>query len=192
MPPLDYLLLTSRFMAEFHIPTRDTYHPGFNVDDFYTNGNRYDGPRQFKIDWIETLGFAETSFNKIYDVQGFNSSAYDSATILMPKRFQDTGRHDPIIHECVHFLQHNTITEDKRYIKFTGTNFNEYFSQRVELEAHLIQVAYICRECTERASELLSISEQTVVNAALNKVLGGSNIASAVPALFICKERSLI
>lgn len=188
---IDYLLLTSALMAEFRIPTRDTYHCISNADDFHSNGNKYDGPRQIKIEWIETLGFANIRFNKIYNLPGYKSSAYDAATILIPKRFVDVGRNDPIVHECVHFLQHNTIEEDKCYIKFTGTNLVDYFTQRVELEAHLIQVAYIFREYPERTSEVLSSTEQRTVINVLNGIQSGSGIASAVPVLLLCKERGL-
>lgn len=137
-----YLDKTLALMNEFHVRIRDTYDLPSNADDFYSNGSRYDGPRLFKIDWVDTVGYPEMKSNRVYQIPGFQSAAYDAFMIVMPSRYKSIGRDDPIIHECVHFLQHNTVEEDSKYIRFTGQNYVEYLVQRVELEAHLVQVAY--------------------------------------------------
>lgn len=188
----EYLFKTAALMNELRVPVRDTYDPTINFDDFYSNGNRHHGPRLFKIEWVDTAGFPEMKGNKIYHIPPYQSAAYDANVIIMPSRYKSIGRDDPIVHECVHFLQHNTVEEDLRYIKFTGANYTEYLSQRVELEAHLIQVAYIFRENCIHRDARLSSSEQELVNDALNGVKGGSNIEITKNALLLCKERELI
>lgn len=179
-------------MNEFRVPVRDTYHPAINFDDFYSNGNRHHGPRHFNIEWTNTAEYPEMKSNKIYHISPYQSAAYDSNTIIMPNRYKSIGRDDPIVHECVHFLQHNTVEEDLRYIKFTGINYIEYLTQRVELEAHLVQLVYIFRENAIHRDAQLSSSEQELVNEALNEIKGGGDIEITKKALLLCKERALI
>ncbi|MBX9431636.1 hypothetical protein KY487_20510 [Ralstonia pseudosolanacearum] len=179
-------------MAELRIPARDTFHETHNLDDYYSNGNRYDGPRLLKIQWVDTVGFPEMKASKIYHAPSHASAAYDSYSILMPHRYRDSGRDDPIVHELVHFLQHNTVDEDSRYIRFDGTNYNAYLEQRVELEAHSVQVLYILRENPTRCSTYLTEQEIEFVRHALSELSDGCPLRGVLPALLLCKERQLI
>lgn len=62
----------------------------------------------------------------------------------MPDKYRKMQRADPVIHECVHFLQHQTTEEERGYIncKADRSNYREYISQRCEMEAHIVQLAY--------------------------------------------------
>jgi hypothetical protein len=179
-------------MAELRIPARDTYCETQNFDDFYSNGNRYGGPCLLKFEWTETAEFPEMKANKLYHIPSRASVAYDACSIVMPHRYLDSGRDDPIVHELVHFLQHNTVDEDSRYIRFNGANYNDYLKQRVELEAHSVQVLYILRENPERCSMHLAEQERELVNHALSNLSDGCPLSDILPALLLCKERQLI
>lgn len=192
MNPTPYLIKTLSLMAELRIPARDTFHETHNLDDYYSNGNRYDGPRLLKIQWVDTMGFPEMRANKIYHAPPRASAAYDAYSILMPHRYRDSGRDDPIIHELVHFLQHNTVDEDSRYIRFDGSNYNAYLEQRVELEAHSVQALYILREDPTRCSTYLTEQEIEFVRHALSELSDGCPLPGVLPALLLCKERQLI
>lgn len=178
-------------MSELRIPVRDTYSEATNLDDFYSNGNQYNGPRLLRIDWVETSGYPEMA-GKVYNVPHRKSCAYDAYSIRMPNRYKDSGRDDPIIHELTHFLQHNTIAEDSRYIAYDGTNYEAYLLQRVELEAHAVQLLYIQRSNPTRFSKHLSLQEQELVNRAFVQVSGGRALNATLEALRLCKARELI
>jgi hypothetical protein len=130
--------------------------------------------------------------SKICKVPGCNSMGYESANILMPTRFRESGRDDIIVHECVHFLQHNTEEEDRRYIRFQNGNYFQYFAQRVELEAHLIQVAYLSRGDSEHWNSHMDDVSKSAVITVLDKVRQGEPPAFAVPTLLMCKGRGLL
>jgi hypothetical protein len=179
-------------MKELRVPVRDTYCHTNNFDDFYTNGNRYNGSRLLKIEWVETEGFPAMSADQIYQIPSYQSAAYDAYSIVMPNRYKIMGRDDPIIHELVHFLQHNSTEEDSRYIKFTGQNYSEYLGQRVELEAHAVQVLYILREHPTHRDKHLTFQEQELMNCTLLNIVNGDDLCNAIPALLLCKERRLI
>ena len=179
-------------MNELRISIRDTYRDTENLDDFYSNGSRYNGPRLLKIEWLETTAFPEMTANKIYTIEQFNSSAYDGYTIRMPVRYQPLGRDDPIIHELVHFLQHNTSDEDSRYVTFTGSNYREYLEQRVELEAHAVQVLHILRTNPAHVAKHLSSSEIALIKSSLDQLAEGKALSTAIPSLILCKDRQLI
>jgi hypothetical protein len=192
VPLNDYLLKTAALMKDFHIRIRDTYIVSSNLDDFYINGDRLDGPRHVKIEWVETDGFSEVKAKKIYGLQGYSSAAYDTYRIVVPNRYQRIGRDDPIIHECVHFLQHTTVDEEQRYVKFTGQNHAEYLGQRVELEAHIIQLAYIFAERSEYRDRILTTEDKVIVNEILHRLRAGDNVSISVDTLLLCRERGLI
>ena len=194
MDDFAYLKLTAQLMTEYRIVVRDTFtfDAGSNLDDFYVNGKKFGGPRHFRIDWVETKGFAETKSKSIYDIPGRQSAAYDATTILAPLRFKESGREDPIVHECVHFLQHNTQEEDRRYVRYDGTNYPAYLMQRVELEAHLIQLAYLMRENTEHWNAHSDENLRSSVPEVLNKVRQGEPLGCAIPTLLYCNHKGLL
>ena len=147
---------TCVLMSELGFKVRDTYQACHNFDDFYSNGNKYDGPRLVSLEWVPTSDFPKIDVKKKYEIPNFQSVAYDTYKILIPDRYRSNGRDDPIIHECVHFLQHNTTAEDNSYIRYSGSNYREYISQRVELEAHLVQILYIFKHCDAYRNSVLS------------------------------------
>lgn len=188
----EYVRTTLDLMREYGVRIRDTFSYRTNADDFYSNGNQYDGPRLFRIVWKETGHFPISTSNKMYPIPNYQSCAYDAFSIIMPNRYKEIGRDDPIVHECVHFLQHNTPEEDMQYIDFNGENYAEYLEQRVELEAHLIQIAYIARENRAHFCAKLSTAEQAVAQTALLNIRAGASIQSEMGLLILCKHRGLI
>lgn len=136
--------IVESLMIEFEIPIRDTWngYDGYNYDDFYSNGNVYNGKRFLKVMYKEN-GTADVAGKKVYTIPGFKSAAYDSFEIRIPNRLCHLKH--VVIHELVHFLQTNTVDEEKQYINFNGNNYLNYIAQRTELEAHFIQLIYIYR-----------------------------------------------
>lgn len=185
-----YLTRTLNRMAELRIPVRDTYSEELNLDDQLSNG-RPGGPRLLRIDWIETGGYPHTK-SKIYEVQSRKSVAYDAYTIVVPTRYRGSARDDAIVHEVVHFLQHNTREEDGGYVHFVGDNYLAYLAQRVELEAHSVQVLDILRSSPSYVTTRLSEEESVVLKEALEKVVQGQPLTGILPALLMCKDRRLI
>src|SRR5947207_2518235 len=98
-----YLDKTVGLMLDFGILYRDTFDWSRNLDDFYTNG-RYDGPRLLQIEWSPTAEMPHITGKRTYQIPGFFSRAYDAHRIIIPEYYRGV-RDDPIIHECVHFLQ---------------------------------------------------------------------------------------
>lgn len=77
---------------------------------------------------------------------GSTSLAYENATIVMPKVNSD--KIHPLIHEVVHFMQHNTLAMDDAYFRvgsYTLPEFKKFLNQREETEAHFIQMLFISR-----------------------------------------------
>jgi hypothetical protein len=142
---------TEQLMNEFGIPLRDTWAgiTGYNYDDYYSNGNVCNGKRHFGIIQKED-GFADTKIGRGYNIDGFNSTAYDNYKIRIPQRLLSFMH--PIIHETVHFLQANTLEEDSKYVNYNGQNLTEYIAQRTELEAHFVQIKYIERFEIDKAA----------------------------------------
>ena len=182
MNSLEYLKTTAKLMAELRIAVRDT----FSFDSVAEPGIG-----QLNIEWIETDGFTEMK-SKYCKVPGRKSMGYESANIRVPARFRECGRDDVIVHECVHFLQHNTLEEDRQYIQFSGPNYVNYLSQRVELEAHLIQVAYLSKGNSEHWNSRMDEGSKAVVATMLDKVRHGEPLAGALPTLLMCKGRGLL
>lgn len=187
-----FLAKTIELMSAFSIPVRDTFRADSNLDDFYSSGNCYGGPRLFDVEWAVTDGFPQVKANRKYEINGFQSVAYDNYKIVMPERYKTNGRDDPIIHECVHFLQCNTTNEDNNYIQFTGDNYLQYASQRVELEAHIVQIAYIIREKTAYCDAVMDKTKQLQVIDMLSRCQPTINTRSAIQAVVTCKNGGLI
>lgn len=139
---IEFLSIVENLMTESNIEIRDTWKgwSSFNYDDFYTNGNSYGGTKLFDI-IIKENGRSDIGANKVYTIPNFKSAGYDNFQVRIPKRL--LALKHPIIHEIVHFLQHNTVELDENYVVFDETNYKEYVSQRAELEAHFIQILYI-------------------------------------------------
>jgi len=187
-----YIARTCVLMAELQIPIRDTYSKDDNLDDFYSNGGRYGGPRLVKVSYEDSDGISEMKANRIYHVPPLRSAAYDAFSIVVPNRFRADGRDDPIVHELVHFLQHNTVEEDSRYIKFNGTNYDQYLCQRTEMEAHSVQVLDILRTNPQYCARSLSEEDANALQAALDQLSRGGSLNSFFPMLQLCKARGLI
>ncbi len=190
----EYLNKTIALMNRFHIPVRRTYSPTYNYDDFLINGRKHDGPRHFSIEFLETNAWA-TVTGKPYVFPGEPALAWDGYKILIPERLRRAGRADDvIIHECVHFLQHTTLEEEKAYITFniTDQNWAAYLGQRVELEAHFIQIAYMFTERESYVQSKLNVEDRNFVWDAIGKCMGGQPLSSATDAVFKCKTAALV
>jgi hypothetical protein len=125
------------------------------------------------------------------------SVAYDAYWIRVSPKFQSIGRDDPIIHECVHFLQPNTHEEDAAYIQFDPTGpmpqaYLAYATQRAELGPHLVQIAYILENETHHASECLTAEKQRDVEHSIGKFVETRNTIHAIEAILRCKEAKLV
>jgi hypothetical protein len=191
----DYLDTTLELMRTLGLPIRDTYDTSMNLDDYFSNGNQYCGPRLFKIEWVDSAATATASAKKKYEITGRQSVAYDAYKIVVPARFRNAGRDDPVIHECVHFLQHATTAEDNSYIIGASNSpaaFLAYVSQRVELEAHLVQIAYISGNCGNYMSSVLTATEIAEVERLLGTCTPGALMPSALELLIYCKNINLI
>lgn len=140
----DLFGIVEDLMNEANIEIRDTWKGwlGFNYDDFYSNGNSYGGKKLIEIVTKED-GMSGMEGNKIYKVPNFKSAGYDNVKIKIPKRLSHLKH--PIVHELVHFLQHTTVDLDKEYIPYNPNRYKEYVGQRIELEAHYIQLLFIER-----------------------------------------------
>lgn len=138
-----YIEKTLCLMCGLGISVRDTFDPLHNFDDYYSNGRRSNGPRLFRITWDAAVPYPQARFRRKYWIPGHAAVAYDAFVIKLPECYRTNERDDPLIHECVHFLQHNTLADLYEYIEFNGANYTEYIAQRIEFEAHLVQAAYI-------------------------------------------------
>lgn len=190
----EYLTKTIALMNRFHIPVRCTYSPTYNYDDFFINGQKRNGPRHFAIEFLETDAWA-TICSKSYEYPGMPALAWDGYRILIPKRLRRIGRADDVIvHECVHFLQHTTAEEEKAYIKYSKAdqNWMAYLGQRVELEAHFIQVAYMFTECKPYVESKLTMADCNFVLDEMGKTMHGQPLAEALGAVFKCKTADLL
>jgi hypothetical protein len=179
-------------MLQFDFKLRDTFLPQRNIDDFYANGNKYDGPRQFGIDWIETDGYPQVNANKSYSINDFECVAYDRYRIEMPERYRRLGRYDVVIHETVHFLQWNTNEDDEAYIDYTGNNYIEYLSQRCELEAHIVQVAYILENMQDYFFQKVPEELQKYFQQTIRSLMKNMNHADAIEILMKSKSIGLL
>ena len=139
------IILTENLMKRNEIPIRDTWdnYDGKNFDDYYINGNSYDKQKLINV-ILKDEGITEMKAEGFYTIYNFKHLAYNNSQIFIPKRLYPLKH--PIVHEIVHFLQENTAQRDKEYITFNGKNYTEYISQRSELEAHFIQIKYLCEQ----------------------------------------------
>lgn len=193
MDEITYLKVTHGLMTELGIRVRDTFSFRANFDDHNSNG-KYDGPRLLKIEWTTDVDRATVSAKK-YEISGQASLAYDGYKIRVPPRFQAAGRDDPVIHECVHFLQHNTKAEDDAYflpVDSSPLAYARYLAQRVELEAHLVQVAYIAKSCESYMAGRLAPDDVAEVRRLLAACGTGVPRGPTLELLTYCKNKGLI
>ena len=179
-------------MSDFGFSVRDTFLTDGNLDDFYSNGNQYNGPVLFGVDWIEADDCPHVNANKRYSVNNYESVAYDKYRIQMPTRYQDSGRNDAIIHEIVHFLQKNTAADEQNYIRFNGSNYSEYVSQQQEYQAHIVQIAYIYDHQRGYLESKTNESEQNFIADNLKSVRELQNNSAGVDLIIFCKTNQLI
>lgn len=138
-------------MKECNIELRDTWDgwEGENYDDLPSNEYRSDGPKRISITSkdddnhnncrLETDKYPLSEYN-------FESLAYSDSRIIIPKRYRNQLH--TLIHEVVHFLQHNTLESDKAYFrlqKSTPFHYKQFVSQRLETEAYFIQLLFLSR-----------------------------------------------
>lgn len=116
MTETEYVAKTTALMEACGVRMRVTYDLEFNHDESFSNGNRPDSHRLMQITWSEDTVSPVAGALKKYSLPGHASIAYDSYRIGIPERYRTNGRDDPVIHECVHFLQHATWDEDHAYI----------------------------------------------------------------------------
>ncbi len=148
---------TIRIMLEKKLQIRDTLFPYsesdrqyVNLDNYYKNGNKYviDDPFKVEIIWEKMIvsgGKIGKKGEKVYNVPGCNSVAYDLGPISIHPRYSKSNGSHAIAHELVHRIQHITMQEEQEYIDYNGKNWIEYISQRAELEAHYVQCIYMSR-----------------------------------------------
>lgn len=134
-----------QLMHSAGIPIRDSWQgwDGENFDDASYNDGKSGGKRLFSIEFHDAVFTPQIHFEHIYTLpEGFTSCAYDKFRILLPFHYKD--RIDIIVHECVHFLQHNTHELQNSYIINIDKDYNypQYIEQRCELEAHFVQLMY--------------------------------------------------
>jgi len=148
---------TLKLMLKKGIKIRDTLFPYsqgdrkyVNLDNYYINGKKYKIDDPFKVDiiWNSSSKFGGKSGAKglkVYSVPQLKSLALDISPIIIHPRYSAFYGNHVIAHELVHKFQHLTHAEEKNYIEFNRSNWLEYMSQRVELEAHFIQCIYLFR-----------------------------------------------
>ncbi len=177
-------------MEYFGFETRDTFSLERNFDDYYANNNSFNGPRHFAVVWIQN-GYPGVSAERWYPINGFDSVAYNEYKIEMPERYRTLAREDVIYHETTHFLQKNTIECERNYIRFDGTNYEEYISQRCEYEAHLVQIKYIVDEMSGYLSTKASEAEIAAFIDSVHTLSAGSAVDRALGGSVIMRAKEL-
>ena len=187
-----YLSQTIALMNKWDIPIRDTWKPDLNLDDYYINGYTFDGPRHFEILLNQKVKRPQMDAERAYSVPGYESKAYNAYKILIPDYYTNSDRTDHIIHECVHFLQHTTSEEEKRYIDFDGTNYGKYISQRAEYEAHIVQIDYIITYCEWYVDQVITTEEKPILNIMLGQLRETQKKELGILIIKNCKAKGLI
>jgi hypothetical protein len=196
----DYVEIARELMLEYKVGIRDTYCTSHNYDDLYINSAE-NGPRRFRITFTNSVSSPRSNPNCTYEIAGFKSIAYDDFKIEVPLAYRNSGRTDPVIHECVHFLQEQTRAEESSYVPFVSApgetiesripEFTRYLCQRVEREAHFVQLIYIFR--TNQAQ--LSILDGQQVSSYRNTIAelkASPDMKRTETFVIDCKRRELI
>lgn len=165
----ELLSVVKSLMMRANIEVRDTWkgYNGENFDDAIQNNGESGGPRLFDIISCQE-GKARVEGHSIYNINGFKSAAYDNFKVHIPQRLLNSKH--PIIHECVHFLQHNTEEIDKQYIPLKShseEDYRTYIQQRCETEAHFVQIMYII----EYENDEISLDDLNIAKSKLTECL---------------------
>ncbi|MGF1850527.1 hypothetical protein L4C44_01380 [Vibrio satsumensis] len=185
-----YVNKTLELMEFFGFETRDTFLVDQNLDDFYVNDNSYNGPRHFDVVWV-CDGYPGVNAERRYSLEGFESVAYNEYKIEMPERYRTLGREDIIYHETAHFLQKNTVENEENYIRFDGTNYVDYISQRCEYEAHLVQIKYIIDEMSEYLATKASDTELASFTSSVLALSTGTPVDKSMGISVILRAKEL-
>jgi len=196
----DYVEIARQLMLEFNVGVRDTFCPSHNYDDLYVNGAD-DGPRRFQVVFTNSVSSPRSSPSCTYEIAGFKSIAYDNFRIEVPLPYRDSGRMDPVIHECVHFLQEQTQQEESSYVAFVSApgetiesripEFTRYICQRVEREAHFVQLIYIFRTNQPQLS-LLNNQQALSCRNTIAELKASPDIKKTETFVLDCKRHELI
>ena len=182
-----FIATTEAIMLRLAIPIRDTWRglDGDNLDDFHANGEQHNGPRLFSISFSASQRQTESKAKK-YSIPGFASLAWDRFHVCVPERLRDESH--VLMHETTHFLQHLTSGEDKTYISFDGTNYESYFAQCCELEAHTVQLFYVAMQLPAHIVAA-SLNPEHLVHQIETT---SRNSSSILPILIQCRKLSIV
>lgn len=193
----EYLHTAEHHMAELGIKLRDTFAWNRNLDDWYANGNQFGGPRHVQIKVLDELEKSQVH-GKTYEIPNFACVAYDSYQLQIPKRLLDLGRDDPVVHEAVHFLQWNTRADEKAYRAYDPTGgrgrfaYLDYIAQRVEIEAHVVQVRYIFVEKPDYRDAKINPALRAQIETLLEEIRKTKNLSRGIEIVGLCKNAGLI
>jgi hypothetical protein len=195
-----YVEIARELMLEYNVGVRDTYCTSHNYDDLYVNGSE-NGPRRFRIVFTNSVSSPRSSPTCTYEIAGFKSIAYDDFKIEVPLAYKNSGRMDPVIHECVHFLQEQTQAEEASYVAFVSApgetiesripEFTRYLCQRVEREAHFIQLIYIFRTNQPQLA-LLDDQQASSCRNTIAELKASPDMKRTEMFVIDCKRRELI
>lgn len=181
-----YLQITYKLMIELGIKVRETFSTPNQWDHFTANGRCYYGIRQIRFYWSDVYVNAMQGGRK-YKVKIPNDShAWEIFWATFPKRYRDEKRIDPIVHECVHFLQELTDSDDENYIPGGLVGSADYRNQRVEREAHLVQALYAARNRT------LSDQDRNLINSKIMFYLTDKTEVAAIGVIDTARSLQLI
>ncbi|WP_426414752.1 hypothetical protein [Aestuariirhabdus sp. LZHN29] len=190
----EYLDIVMNYMSQYGFCVRDTYIESGNLDDYYKNGNQFNGVRWVGFDWIGNDDNTHVDANCSYELDGYESKAYDNYRIKVPLRFEESGRCDPIIHECVHFLQRNTAEDESSYVRCNEdrSNYVDYVSQSQEYQAFIVQIAYIVDYQSEYISSLMDQDDLNEVNRLLNSIKNNGDAEDGVALILLCSNAGVV
>lgn len=188
-----FLDVTFSLMEYLGIEIRDTFSKSNIYDHHWANGGIYNGQRQIRLYWTDSYTIA-TSGGKKYDVpnQGLTSQAWDLFWATIPPIYRDQQRNDPIVHECVHFLQHSTAADESNYIQGGLSGSVQYRHQRLEREAHLVQVAYLIKHAGTYVDARVSVDERKSIKDKLDLYLSDKTATAAIDVIDTARHHKLI
>lgn len=136
--------LAEKLMKEAGIEIRDTWagYEGQNNDDLIANKGH--GPRLIAFEVYDD-GTTELRTERV-ELPDFKSLSYENSKIMVSRHLENKAH--PLIHEAVHYLQHNTIALDDSYFKVkskSAYHYKQWVSQRAECEAFFVQLMFIVR-----------------------------------------------
>lgn len=156
----------------------------------------YSRIESLQVNWCGEALQASAKAGNLVSPVGKSSIGYDSYLITIPSRFREQGRFDPAIHEAVHFLQHQTLEEERAYFSAQPTEtvrYLRYLSQRVETEAHFIQIAYLAEEGSGRLQSIVEPGDEAEIRAALRMcALPSTPQFRRLDLVIRCKAKGLV